>query len=486
MTIVACHCHGPPKCRKGSRLFARDLPGGIANPPALVYLFSGQSDLGVTMGRQAANVVTYNDLAIKKRVKEGSGQPQREWRVVGGQAAHGLVLITQPSGNGVFYLFYRGEGGANRKLRIGEFGPLSLHSANKLALERRTEIANGGDPKSEADAVNKAIKFRELTTRFLASGRLAASTKVTYQNALSVHAFPEIGDLAADKITSDHIVRICQNIEATGATTQADRVKATIGGVFRYGRRERLTKGNPCAGIGKRGHSVKRSRTPTDAEIVALWRAVSDPQSKLSPSMRAIFKIALLTGQRRTEVAGCGISEVGALDGKEPVWTIPGDTNKRGKLIEGRTKNGREQIVPLAPQVTALFREAIETCADDTFVFPADLKRVKVGKTPRTPHINGESVSKAVRRLRLAIGIDDITIHDLRRGISNYLKNQGVSREVRDLILNHLDQSVTESTYTQDARMLLQVRAALTAWADHVWRITEQSAGASNVVSLRA
>ena len=114
------------------------------------------------MGRQAANVVTYNDLAIKKRVKEGSGQPQREWRVVGGQAAHGLVLITQPSGNGVFYLFYRGEGGANRKLRIGEFGPLSLHSANKLALERRTEIANGGDPKSEADAANKAIKFREL------------------------------------------------------------------------------------------------------------------------------------------------------------------------------------------------------------------------------------------------------------------------------------------------------------------------------------
>jgi hypothetical protein len=56
----------------------------------------------------------------------------------------------------------------------------------------------------------------------------------------------------------------------------------------------------------------------------------------------------------------------------------------------------------------------------------------------------------------------------MRRAISNWLKDQGVSREIRDLILNHKDPSVTEAHYSNTARMEKQVRAALQAWADHV------------------
>ena len=55
---------------------------------------------------------------------------------------------------------------------------------------------------------------------------------------------------------------------------------------------------------------------------------------------------------------------------------------------------------------------------------------------------------------------------DMRRAVSNWLKDQGVSREVRDLILNHKDPSVTEAHYSQGARMERQVRHI---WSDHVW-----------------
>jgi integrase len=168
------------------------------------------------------------------------------------------------------------------------------------------------------------------------------------------------------------------------------------------------------------------------------------------------------------------------------VWIIPGDVNKRGKIIQGRTKNGREQRVPLSRQATELFRKAIAISESTEFVFPADLDRVKVGKSPRTPHIHGESVSKAMRRLREVAGVDDISVHDMRRAISNWLKDQGVSREVRDLILNHKDPSVTETHYSNTARMEKQVRVALQAWADHVWTVTGQGAVADNVVSLAA
>ena len=91
-----------------------------------------------------------------------------------------------------------------------------------------------------------------------------------------------------------------------------------------------------------------------------------------------------------------------------------------------------------------------------------------------------------MRRLRTTAGVDDISIHDMRRAIGNWLKNQGVSKEVRDLVLNHMDQSVTEKNYSATARMEKQVQAAFQAWSDYVSSITGKPEQASNVIQLRS
>ena len=165
------------------------------------------------------------------------------------------------------------------------------------------------------------------------------------------------------------------------------------------------------------------------------------------------------------------------------MWIIPGDTNRRGKITEGRTKNGREQRLPLSRQAADLFREAVRECSDGAYIFPARLT-VLAGTKTRTPHINGESVTMAMRRLRTAAGVDDVSVHDMRRAVSNWMKDQGVSREVRDLVLNHKDQSVTEEHYSATARMERQVRQALQSWADHVWSVIGLAASESNVVPM--
>ena len=90
----------------------------------------------------------------------------------------------------------------------------------------------------------------------------------------------------------------------------------------------------------------------------------------------------------------------------------------------------------------------------------------------------------AMRRLRSVAGIDDISIHDMRRAASNWLKDQGVSREVCDLILNHKDPSVTEAHYSATARMETQVRAALQSWADHVESVVGGVAKRGNVLEF--
>ena len=182
----------------------------------------------------------------------------------------------------------------------------------------------------------------------------------------------------------------------------------------------------------------------------------------------------MITGQRRDEIAGCRVAELVDLDGVTPLWVIPGDTNIRGKIVEGRTKNGREQRLPLSRQAVALFKEALADCsAGSEYVFPADCTKVKDGSPPRTPHIHGESVTMAMRRLRTVAGVDDVSVHDMRRAISNWMKDQGIGREVRDLVLNHLDPSVDARHYSGSARMEVQVRAAMQAWADHIDQVLD-------------
>ena len=217
---------------------------------------------------------------------------------------------------------------------------------------------------------------------------------------------------------------------------------------FSWAKRERLVNHNPCLGLARQAPTVARSRAPTDDELAKLGHAAmpsGDAKAHLastakpSPSMSIIIRLAILTGQRRTEVAGARASELAGLDGPSPTWIIPGDVNKRGRIIEGRTKNGREQQVPLSRQAAELFQTAMRECASGEHVFPADMARVKTGATPRTPHINGESVSKAMRRIRAEAGVAEVSVHDMRRAISNWLKDQGIGREVRDSILNHVD-----------------------------------------------
>ena len=414
-------------------------------------------------------MIAFNDQAVRKAIKDGEGKSRGEWRIAG---VDRLVLMTHPTGAGTFFVFYTATSGQRRKLKLGEYHPdaFTLREARTRALDALAAINRGLDPVAEAEARANEMTFKELAEKFLTENPdIATTTRRVYRYCLEKDAYPD---------------DICKRIEASGARVQSERTKTTIGGIYRWAMRQRLVKANPCAGIGRRSPKVARTRTPSDAELATLWAAVEGQSGKPSQSMRLIIQLAILTGQRRTEVAGAHRSELHGLETDLPTWVIPGDENNRGKIIEGRTKNGREQHVPLSRQSTELFGKALALSKDKEFVFPADISKVKIGQAPRTAHINGDSVTMAVRRLRATAGVGDISIHDMRRAISNWLKNEGFSREVRDLILNHKDPSVTEAHYSSTARMEKQVRAALQAWADHIWKITGQSEQALNVLPM--
>ena len=84
------------------------------------------------------------------------------------------------------------------------------------------------------------------------------------------------------------------------------------------------------AGIKGPKPAAARDRVLEPYEVAALWQACEE----VSWPFASVFKLLLLTGARRDEVAGMSW---GGLDLDDALWTLRGS----------RTKNGREHRVPL-------------------------------------------------------------------------------------------------------------------------------------------
>jgi integrase len=159
---------------------------------------------------------------------------------------------------------------------------------------------------------------------------------------------------------------------------------------------------------------------------------MDDGEAAMSPPVTIIVRLALLTGLRRTEIAAARKVEFD-LDSASPALTIP----------RGRAKNRNAHRVPLSPRAASLLRKAIEVSEDSECVFPGQRN---------FSHIGSRSVSKAMERTRIKLGIKDITMHDLRRTAGTYMSQYGVPKEVRERILNHGGMrkgSITDSVYNR-------------------------------------
>jgi len=181
---------------------------------------------------------------------------------------------------------------------------------------------------------------------------------------------------------------------------------------------------------------------------------MDDGEAVMSPPMVAIIQIALLTGQRRREIAATRKTDLDL------------DRARAALLISrARAKNANQHRVPLSEHALQLILAAREASGDSPYLFPG----------PSGRPIQPRSVSKAMERTRAKLGIPEVTVHDLRRTVGSMMTRYGVPKDVRERVLNHGGKrrgSVTESTYSwydyDDEK-----RTALALWADALGCITE-------------
>jgi integrase len=173
----------------------------------------------------------------------------------------------------------------------------------------------------------------------------------------------------------------------------------------------------------------------SDAEIAAVWAA----SHQLPTPYGEMYRMFLLTGQRRSEVATMCWDEV---DGG--VWTIPRE----------KVKKDRPHTVPLtaaALDILASLRALPRMVDDNGFVFTTT-----GGKSASS------NFAKVKRELDRLSGVTGWTIHDIRRTVRSKLAELGVPREVARKVLNHEDGKV-DRIYNRH-EYLGEKREALEKW----------------------
>jgi integrase len=179
---------------------------------------------------------------------------------------------------------------------------------------------------------------------------------------------------------------------------------------FTWAHKKRLVSDNPTFGLSTQ-KSPPRARVLTDDELRGVWTATD----KIGGHFGTIVKLLVVTGQRRGEIAALQTSWI-----KNSTITTPASI----------AKNGREHTIPLG---TLCGEFLLTNGQTNCLYFPAR------GKTD-TP-FNGWS--KAKDALDKLSGVQDWTLHDLRRTFATRLAEMGIAPHIIERLLNHVSGTIS-------------------------------------------
>lgn len=360
-----------------------------------------------------------------------------------------------------------------KRLTLGRYPAISLSNARKKAKVVLEHVAMGEDPQKEkTDAKQKKTavlpepvtveqgirRYIEEHVKVHNKARVRTDGTVFWEREglLGRHVIPFLGGKSIIDLRRKDVLSMHRHVENVAGTTTADRAAESLRASLNWLDEAELVEGVPVIRLKSkaRNSETARHRTLTDDEIRALWNGLDDDGGAFA----GIVRLLLLTGQRRSEVAGIRWEEI---DRERWIWSIP----------PGRTKNGLPHVVPLS-------RAAIEIVecrkAWGEFVFTS------TGTSP----FSGFSRSKA--RLNARIGFSDWILHDLRRTFVTRLNEMGVRDPVVEAIVNHVtgpSKAGVAGVYNR-AQYLDERKSALNMWAAVLAGIIRPGEKEENVVNL--
>ncbi len=425
-----------------------------------------------------------NVLATDREVKTAASTRERtDFRVRG---APGLQLRVTAAGTKSWALAYKSPAtGKWAKVTLGRYPAVSLAEAKGDALELAAEVRKGRDPIHDKRQESLAETFGTLAERYMrehasrnARGGKPSRSTLEAQRQLKQDILPRLGRLRAETVTRQHVMEVVEVIADRGAYVAADRALGLVRAIYNWACGTGRLDCNPTLGLKKRNAGRAKNRVLSADELRAFWIVIEELDS-ITPAMRDVLRLQLLTVTRVGEVMGASVNE---LDLDNQLWTIPAI----------RTKPKREHILPLSPLAVTIFRSAIERADQDKqqraqrlgkpyepspWVFPSP-----VTEGPMDAHAATRCIVRNRTKFARAGIVEPFNTQDLRRTAATQLGDMGAPDELIDRILNHAPHTVARKHYNH-ARQVEPMRIALVDWSKRLEEIVEGSPPTSNVIN---
>jgi integrase len=391
----------------------------------------------------------------------------------------GLALRISYGGGRSWVYFYRARGGKQRRLTLGTYPSLGVAEAREAWRTARAAIDRGDDPAAtKAEAKRREPEtVRSVGEQFIAKyAKPRNRTADEVERMFEMHLYPALGNRRIEAVTRRDILDLLDAVEERASGARANRVLANIRRMFSWAVERDMIEASPVANVKAPGQETARDRVLTDDEVGAFLKACAD----MGEPFGLLFRLLLLTGQRREEVAALPWAE---LDVGAAVWHLPA----------ARTKNKRASDVPLAEQAAGILKGLMRR---SPLVFPAHFSRD--GHTePRPLSGFGRAkerldalMLKALRKLAEERGDDpegialpDWRLHDLRRTAASGMARLGIAVHVVEALLNHKSGTISGVAAIYNRHdYAAEKRSAAQVWANYLDGLAAEKP--SNVITL--
>lgn len=352
----------------------------------------------------------------------------------------GLMLEVKPSGSRSWVVRLQ-AGGKRRDYGLGSFKDIGLSEARDLARDYRKKLRLGLDPIAARRSVSTKPTFAE------AAGTVHEEHKRGWRNGkhgaqwlstLKTYAFPAIGQLQIDAVTTGQVRDLLADIWLTKPET-ARRVRQRIGTVmdFAHGKgwREPFVMSAVNKALPKQPRKSGRFEALPYADVPAFLAKLRE---RLSVG-RLALEALILTAARSGEIRLARWSEI---DLDQATWTVPAE----------RMKAGKTHVVPLSKAAISVFKRAAELRTSGTdLVFPG----AKRGRP-----LSDMTLLKILRDMKV-----DATVHGFRSSFRDWCAEEtSFSGEVAEAALAHAIPNKVEAAYRR-TDFFVKRRSLMDAWA---------------------
>lgn len=331
-------------------------------------------------------------------------------------AITGFCVEVHRSGAATYALKYRDPNGAQRQYKIANVADLTFAEAKKEAIRVRSRVVVGKNPAEERKSDRTVPTLAQLSVRYLEHARSYKRSADIDERYLRLHLLPRFGRRRINQLDRTEIMEwLSAHVRDGYAQATVNRWQVILAHMLRMAKVWGIagSEVNVLEGVKQKDPCNKVERFLSADETRRLRCAVEESPN---PMLAPIVALLLMTGCRKRELLDAKWDEF-RLD--QGLWRIP------------TSKSGKPRHVPLSNDAVAVLR-ALPRHEGCPYVVP----NPKTGRP-------FNSFYRSWNSARIAAGVPDCRVHDLRHSMASNMANSGQSLLVIGEILGHAQPKTT-------------------------------------------